>query len=66
MMRSLCPIILHPHARSSNAAASNSKFLDGLVKRETLLTLFRLKEAALHRFRFQEISRFPFGFDLAP
>ena len=44
------------HARSSNAAASNSKFLNGFVKREPLLTLASLEEAALHRFRPQQIA----------
>src|ERR1035437_5498103 len=54
------------HARSSNAAASNSKFLNGFVKREPLLTLLGFKEAALHRLRLQQVSRFPFGRDVAP
>src|ERR1035437_3066045 len=54
------------HARSSNAAASNSKFFNGFVKREPLLTLLRLKDAALHGFRLQKVSRFPFGFNVAP
>ena len=50
----------------ANAPASNSKFLDGLVKGETLLTLLRPQEAAFHGFRSQEIHRFPFRFDLPP
>src|ERR1017187_10563128 len=54
------------HARSSNAAGSNSKFLYGFVKREPLLTLLSFKEAALHAFRLQQVSRFPLGSDVAP
>src|SRR5438876_4515568 len=54
------------HARSSNAAVSNSKFLNGCLERETLLTLLRFEKAALHRVRLEEIRRFPLGFDLAP
>src|ERR1035441_11050486 len=54
------------HARSSNASASNSKFLNEFVKREALLALLGFKQAALHRFRFQEVSRLSFGFNVAP
>ena len=59
-----CPT--HRHARSSNAAASNSKLLNGFVQCETLLALLRFYEAALHRLRLQKVGRFPLGFDLAP
>src|ERR1035438_2308497 len=62
----LSPIMLHPPREVSNAAASNSKFLNDFVKREALLALLRCKQAALHRFRFQEVSRLSFGFNVAP
>src|ERR1035441_2785253 len=62
---SVRPCSTHP-ARSSNASASNSKFLNGFVKREPLLTFLRCKQAALHRLRFQEVSCLPFGRDVVP
>src|SRR5438876_11889960 len=54
------------HARSSNAAASNSKFLNGCLEREPLLTLLRFEKTALHRVRLEEVRRFPLGFYLSP
>src|SRR5712692_9317312 len=54
------------HARSSKAAASNSKFLNGFLERETFLTLLRFEKSALHRVRLEEVRRLPLGFYLAP
>src|ERR1019366_1439224 len=54
------------HARSSNAAASNSKLVNGFVQRDPLLAVLRFQEAALHGFRHQQVSCFPFRFDVAP
>ena len=42
--KGLRPILFHPPREvSSNAAASNSKFLNGFVEREPLLTLLRFQ-----------------------
>src|ERR1035438_7318998 len=67
MIRSACARSCSTHqARSSKAAESNSKFLNGFVERDPLLTLLCFQQAAPHRFRLQEVGRFPFGFDVAP
>src|SRR5947207_3241102 len=53
-------------ARSSRAAASNSKLRTGFLDGETTLSVFGFQEALLHRFASQQVSRLPFGFDLMP
>jgi len=53
-------------ARSSKAAASNSKLLNGHLEGETLPALFRLQETTLHRFGLEQVCGFPLRFNFSP
>src|SRR5712691_10464507 len=54
------------HAKSSKAAASNSKLLTGCLKRDPVLTLPRFHQTAFHRLTAQEIGGLSFGGNFTP
>src|SRR5260370_26098062 len=67
MMRSACVRSCSTHqARSSSAAASNSKLLNDCLEGYTLLALRGLQEATLHRFGLEQVCGFPLRFNLSP
>jgi hypothetical protein len=67
IMRSACARSCSTHqARSSNAATSNSKLLNGCLEPEPGLPMRRLQQAILHGFALQQVRGFPLRLDLPP
>ncbi len=64
--KGLSAIPLHPHARSSKAAESNSKLLNGRLEWDSILALLRSQQAVPHRLGPKQMCRFALGFDFVP
>ncbi len=67
MIRSACVRSCSTHhAKSSNAAGSNSKLFKRFLERDAALTLFSFQQTLSHHRTLQQVGRFDFGLDLSP
>ncbi len=66
MRRALARSCFIHHAKSSNAAMSNSKFLKCFLKADACGAFFGFQKPPFHRFAFRQISRFLFRFNFVP